>query len=664
MKEGPASYAKVTRPIPRGAFPRERLFALLDRMRDRPILWVTGPPGSGKTTLASTYLEARGLASLWYQVDQGDTDLATFFYYLGLGLKRAAPHKRKPMPLLTQEYLPGIVPFTLRFFETLFNRLKPASLLVLDNYQELPEDSSAHSILQLGLSRMPPGMNAMIISRHAPPQALARWMVNGEMSLLGWGELELTLEEARGIVNLSSAYEYDEETSRSLHQKSGGWVAGLVLSLEAARREKSHPKSAASVSLKKFGDYFSAEVFQKMEGQTQEFLLRTSFLHKMTPSMARSLTGEVKAGQILEGLVRNNFFTARRRQGVSMYEYHPLFREFLEAKAREILGVQELSQLRNQAAQVLEANGETAEAIRLLAQEEAWEQLSLIFNKHAPGLLEQGRHRTLASWLGEVPEDVLGGFPWMLYWRGLCRMHLDPASARQDMQRAFQAFGARAEVQGLFLAWCGVVDAVFCLLDDFSQFDPWISTLERLLSCHGPIKSPALQERVAASMFTALALRQPWHRDLDMWAKLALGEPGKGINSVAKLQAYSLFVYYCTYKGLFQEAERAIQEVEELCRQNPGPLILILLRAIQTIFRERTGKGQEALEAARDGLRLSGQTGIHVFDRQLMGAAVANALNMGDLETASQWLEKMAPLWKPPGDWTARWSVFSRPGRP
>jgi len=38
--------------------------------------------------------------------------------------EEAAPHKRKPLPLLTPGYRQGMSAFTLRFFEDLFARLK------------------------------------------------------------------------------------------------------------------------------------------------------------------------------------------------------------------------------------------------------------------------------------------------------------------------------------------------------------------------------------------------------------------------------------------------------------------------------------------------------------------------------------------------------------
>src|SRR5689334_19292804 len=78
--------AKLTRPRLHEAVNRVRLFQMLDRARERQIIWVCGPPGAGKTALVASYIEQARAPAIWYQLDNADSDPATFFYYLRLAV--------------------------------------------------------------------------------------------------------------------------------------------------------------------------------------------------------------------------------------------------------------------------------------------------------------------------------------------------------------------------------------------------------------------------------------------------------------------------------------------------------------------------------------------------------------------------------------------------
>src|SRR5438477_9909944 len=82
--------AKLTRPKLYDALPRPRLFSLLDEAAAHPIVWICAPPGSGKTTLVASYLEARELIHVWYQADIGDTEPATSVHDIPIAAQQVA----------------------------------------------------------------------------------------------------------------------------------------------------------------------------------------------------------------------------------------------------------------------------------------------------------------------------------------------------------------------------------------------------------------------------------------------------------------------------------------------------------------------------------------------------------------------------------------------
>lgn len=113
---------KIGLPRLTGVFRRERLVEWLDAACDRALTLVTGPPGSGKTTLVADYLAVRAVRALWYRLDASDADPAAFFHHVGLDLE-ARGLAELPSPRLAGIHRDGNSVSGLSDFHRLWARL-------------------------------------------------------------------------------------------------------------------------------------------------------------------------------------------------------------------------------------------------------------------------------------------------------------------------------------------------------------------------------------------------------------------------------------------------------------------------------------------------------------------------------------------------------------
>jgi len=413
--------AKVTRPLLSGTVPRRRLFSLLDRGREGAIVWVDGPPGCGKTTLVSGYLEARKLPCLWYDLDRGDADPATFFLHLAAAVRMAAPRIRRSMPSLTPENLPDVPSFSRRYFQELFTRLPANAVLVLDNFHRVPDGSPFHDVIREGLSRLPPGTSAIVISRSKIPPALAGLRAVRPLRFLHWNDLRLTLEEAGAIIRKRGGKSPAPAAVQQLQKSADGWAAGLVLLLARTPAEETGTHSLRHEAPYEIFEYFGEEIFRRQSPGIRNFLMRSAFLPAMTGDATSRLTGREGAGEVLSWLHRNNYFTEKHPALEPVYRYHGLFRKFLLERAREAYPPEEMSRLYREAAGILAESGQADEAAALFHASGDLEGLRGLIQAEAVNLLRQGRGHTLQGWLESIPAGEREADPWLLYWMGSCR---------------------------------------------------------------------------------------------------------------------------------------------------------------------------------------------------------------------------------------------------
>ncbi|MFZ3064518.1 MAG: BTAD domain-containing putative transcriptional regulator [Nitrospirota bacterium] len=642
-KPSPAP-AKITQPrLIENIYSRKRLFSVLDNALKKPVIWITAQGGAGKTTLITSYIKEKKLPCLWYQIDSGDGDIASFFHYMGIAARYAVPRKKTPLPHLTPEYLGGLPVFTRNYFRELFSRLKTLSVIVFDNYQDAPADSSLHEIIQAGLSEIPEGINVIIISRTEPPSAFAGLRANNRMNIIGWDELELTTEETSGIVQLKIHKKLSAEIIQELHDKTNGWAAGLVLMLEHQGSADMVQRHGKGFTTQAMFDYFAGEIFHKLDTASQEILLQTSFLPIMTRRFAEQLTGLHQAGALLSELNRRNYFTIRKPLPEPVYQYHPLFREFLLTQARQQLTDTQLIQTQRKAAEILEGAGQAEDAIILYSQTGDWASMARIILTQAPTMIAEGRSQTLEEWIKQIPQAVVDETPWLLYWLGICRMHFALSESYQHLENAFELFKKQKDRTGMFIAWSGAVDIFLHSMGNFALLSQWITRLEDMLSNDPTFPTDEIDARVSSSMLFALTMVQPEHPEIMKWAQRAdlLLKKTQDVN--LRLQICNYLIIYFLWLGEFANAAMIIDSLPESAHlRKAAPLTQLMVKIIEAFYYINTGAFISCLEKVSEGIKLAQQSGIHIqlFCQLLYFGAIAS-LRMGDFAAADEIFKKI-----------------------
>ncbi len=640
------SSAKIACPGSDGIFLRVRLFDALERARQKPVVWLAAPAGSGKTTLISSYATACRMPCLWYQLDEGDGDPATFFYYL----YRAAQNETQPhiLPLapLKPEYLPSLSVFARRFFEQLCACLKPPHILVLDNYQEIPADSPMHELIAQGLAAIPKGISVMILSRTDPPPSFARLRANSSIKMITWNEIRLSPDETRSIIRSKGHNRLTSGNMQALHEKCEGWPAGLILMLELLKyHDIDQIQFWEEAILQDIFDYFAGEVFEHIDTATQAFLLKTAFLPKIHADTAHQITGIAHSKQILVTMVRNQYFTTKSAGNESIYQYHQLFRQFLTDRAKHLLSAKEIIEIQRAGSALLADKGQIEDAAGLLLNIQDWPALIGLILNHAPALASQGRSKTLQAWIHGIPEHHRETNPWLLYWLGMSGLPFDLCAGRSFLQQGFEKFKVQNDPEGIYLCWSGIVESYIYEWGDMAPLDYWIAEIETLLRIYPQFPSPEIEAKVSSAIFSAMMFRKPDHARMAYWEnRLKAIILGTTDIQLKIIMSNPLILYYTLWIGRLGKAAFLVNELRKAISTRPvEPLQYIIWRSMDGAYLWMTNRFEESYQAMQEGLSAAEKSGIHVWDFIILSNMMLYwRLWRGRTDKASEILEKLS----------------------
>jgi LuxR family transcriptional regulator, maltose regulon positive regulatory protein len=437
---------------------RPRLTQVLQQAlgTDKVVL-ISAPAGYGKTTLLSTLpFVLPDLPTAWFSLDEGDNDPIQFVIGLVTALRqlnasvsqRLCTLLRTPFDLTNQHVerhkLIGLV------INEVVEALPQPFVLVFDDLHRMhePETSAALDYL---IERLPPQMHLVIGTRYDPPLALARLRARGQLEELRTQDLCFTLSEVETFLNNSLKLDLPAQDVTFVHAQLEGWAAGLrLLASSFARLPQQVDRDSIlrhlAGSERYIYDFLAEEILNQQEEATRRFLLETSILTELTPTLCQAVTGRQDTLTLLEKLYSRNLTMAvERRQHI--YRYHDLFKEFLQQYFAQHWPQQfEEMHLRAAAAETVPSR-----SIYHYLEARRWEEAAVKMEQLGGTLLQEGLLLTVRDWITALPPAVRQQHPRLLYYLGICAWQRgETATVKELLQRAFAGFAASgdAEMQG------------------------------------------------------------------------------------------------------------------------------------------------------------------------------------------------------------------------
>lgn len=611
---------------------RPRLFARLDELSAMPVIWLAAAAGCGKTVLAASYLAARKRSVLWYRIDERDSDPGVFFHSLREAARDCGLSSAENLPPLTGEYIGGETAYARNFIESLFKGAPTGFTLVLDDFQQLPEESPLHPLLPAILESVPSPHNVFVLSRHQPPPELARLRANRQLGLLNESELRLTQDEAKALAAAWPSSVLSSKATKLLHERLQGWAAGMVMTIEyLSRNTGSNLPAAAEGSI--IFDYFATELLTGLDAQTRALLCVTALPAQFDTQLAQRLSGNSKAESLLHTLLHRNFFIYQ--EGGS-FRYHPLFRDFLLRTARREWSAEQLTQLQVKAAELLLERREPDLALPLLRTAGNWQRFSSVLLELAPAMMAQGRHRELTKHLLTLPDGLRQESPWPDFWLAAALLPNDRTASYAAFSAVYDRFRADHNRQGALLAWLGAVDAVILSLSDARRLDTWLEHYERLAADNWlPPEDHPLSGQLTSRLLIISILRRPDHPGLTRWRQGAY----KLLSQLADLNQRTMVTSYlmldCISRGRLGEAA-SLAAGTVLTDGLLPPLAAIASRAAHTWLAWATGQHEECIASCRETLAAADHTGINIWSVVLLMHGLASSLVRGDMAMAER----------------------------
>ncbi len=414
---------------------RARLESLLDDglATSLPVMLVSAPAGSGKSTLVASWALGAQRPVAWLQVEASDSDPASFWSSLVAAIGRCRPDVGSavgPVVIGAQGDGHVVVPAIVNAFIDVEDPL----VVVIDDYHLIDNDNVHRGVERL-IDLCPAQLTLVVVTRVDPPFRLGRMRVRKRIFEIRAEHLRFATDEATALLG-SVGNELSPERLSALCSRTEGWAAGLVLaglSLEHA------PDPDRFVDAFRGDDqlvvsYLSDELLDAISAGDRQRLLETAVLDHLTGPLIDAITGSSDGTSWLAETAARNQLIIRLDSTGEWFRYHHLLRDLLLLEARRTMS-HRLAELHGRAADWFASHDDHQRGVvHRFAAGDIPGAIQLMYVV-GPDLLGRGQIRTLRGLLEQAGDAAANDTACALGW-GWCEYlssHYDAAKRWLDV---------------------------------------------------------------------------------------------------------------------------------------------------------------------------------------------------------------------------------------
>ncbi len=213
---------------------------------------------------------------------------------------------------------------------------KPAALF-LDDFQAI-RNSTFIAFFRDLFDGLPENVRIFVGSRALPQVGLAKLLVGNIALVLRAGDLRFSPSEVDRFFAASRDLKVSSQEIGAIYRRTEGWPAALQL----YRLTLSSPEVRSSLtdlntdSPRELAEYLADNVLALQSRQTQDFLLKTSLLTRLSADLCDSITGRSDSQGMLQALERSGLFIRSLDADSRWFKYHGLFSTIMAENLRKL----------------------------------------------------------------------------------------------------------------------------------------------------------------------------------------------------------------------------------------------------------------------------------------------------------------------------------------